>query len=233
MVEEEELKQEDIVDAEKAKATYTHIDKSEADVTIFDPRGVSDYLRTYPELRNIPEFVNIRIDELKFVWWYANPTSPLVKGLNGNGIPKYGKDTNPANRANHAYVKVWGTSIEGRDEVRFNNFTSLRFTEPVRLAIEVMSKLDYTARYRAKKIADDVFTKYESLSKLDPENFRDGGENGTIDYVKYANVLKLVSSAMADLIRIKEHGFGVVEKGKKKPENESNEMFNEFLDEQS
>ena len=53
MVEEEELKQEDIVDAEKAKATYTHIDKSESDVTIFDPRGVSDYLRTYPELRNI------------------------------------------------------------------------------------------------------------------------------------------------------------------------------------
>jgi hypothetical protein len=38
---------------------------------------------------------------------------------------------------------------------------------------------------------------------------------------------------MPDLIRIKEHGFGVVEKGKKKPENESNEMFNEFLDEQS
>ena len=231
MVEDEEVKENEIVDSAKAKSTYTRIEKSDSDVTIFDPRGVSDYLRTYPELRNIPEFVNISVAELKFVWWYANPTSPLVKGLAGNNIPNYGRDNNPANRANHAYSKVWGTSIEGRDEVRFANFTSLRFTEPVRLAIEVMSKLDYTARYRAKQIADSIFTKYESLSELSPTDFKD--EKGLTDYVKYANVLKLVSSAMADLIRIKEHGFGVMEKGKKKPENDSNEMFNEFLEEQS
>lgn len=211
----------EIVNKTKAVATYTHIDASDEDITIFDPRGVSDYLRTYPELRTIPEFTNISVGELKFVWWYANPTSPLVK-----------KEHNPANRSNKAYCKVW-TPVQGdRDEVRFTNFSALRFTEPVRMAIEMMSKLDYTTRYRAKQIVDKTFKKYEELSDLTPSNFAD--EKGVPDYVKYANVLKMVVTSMSDLIRIKEQGFGIVDKNKKKSEDEGGGgVMNEFLEEQS
>lgn len=205
------------------------VDTSAENITIFDPRGVSDYLRTYPELKNIPEFMNITIAELKFCWWFANPTSPLVRGVYNNKM-RYDKDTNPKNRANHAYSKVWTIDPKEKDEARFNNYVALRFPEPIKLAIEIMSKLDYTARYRAKKIADSIFTKYESLSELAPDSFKD--EKGLVDYVKYANVLKLVSSAMSDLIRIKEHGFGVVDKAKKKGETENDAVFNEFLEEQ-
>jgi len=222
MVEEEEkTKQEDIVDSAKAKSTYTHVYPSKEDVTIFDPRNVSDYLRTYPELKTIPEFVNISISELKFVWWYANPTSPLVKTHYWN----------PALRANKAYCNVWDYHTKSRDEIRYSNFCSLRFSEPVRLAIEVMSKMDYNTRYRARQIVDSTFKKYEELSNLTASNFADA--SGIPDYVKYANVLKMVITAMPDLIKIKEQGFGIVEKSKKKSESESGEMYNEFLEEQS
>ncbi len=228
VIKNNETSEDDIISKEKAHATHMSIKKSESDVTIFDPRGVDDYMRTYPELRTIEEFNNISIAELKFVWWYSNPTSPLVK-----------KYFNPAQRSNHAYGKVWDYSIEGRDNVRFNNFTNLRFTEPIRLAIERMAKIDYTARYRAKVVADKTFRDYEEMSKLTPEDFRINGktlEDGTIvggeiDYMKFANVKKLVLMSMPELIKVKEQGFGVVTGKGKKNANETGDMFDEFLEE--
>ena len=50
-------------------------------IALFDPRGIptSDYKQRYPELGRIDEYRPLSSNELVFVWWFANPTSPLMK----------------------------------------------------------------------------------------------------------------------------------------------------------
>jgi hypothetical protein len=49
-------------------------------ITLFDPTGIKpdDYRHKYPELDRASEFAELPARALIFVWFYANPTSPLV-----------------------------------------------------------------------------------------------------------------------------------------------------------
>lgn len=194
----------------------------EVEITIFDPRGipVDKYKQAYPELNRIIEFQNLTPKQLRFVWWYSNPTSPLV--LNESIAFK---------RATRAYYKVWGDAVN--DQKNRDALCSLRFADNLRVAVEKMATFDVSTRHKANLIADKIFSDCEKIANLTPEDFGEITESGSynnIDYVKFLSTKSLALKMLPELLKTKEEGFSVKEKTKSiKEEDDGQANISQFL----
>ena len=189
----------------------------ESEITIFDPRGIpkGKYKQSYPELNRHIEFQNRNESQMRFVWWFANPTSPLV--LNESYVVR---------RSARAYYKVWGL---GHSDVKLRRaMCEMRFGEDVKIAVEKMATFDVNSRYRANKIVDKTFEDIEIISKLTKEDFAD--DKDVVDYTKFLTAKKMALAILPELLKIKEEGFSIKEKKKKGGEEENGQQnINTFL----
>jgi hypothetical protein len=118
---------------------------------LFDPAGIKpeDYRSRYPELKRIPEFVELSATALMFVWYYANPTSELT-GIKDDFL----KVKEALEKSNFNPGKV------GREDL-----LKLHFPDAIAGAIERMSRMNEDARFRAKKMVEGILGSYETILK--------------------------------------------------------------------
>jgi len=159
-------------------------------------------LREYPELAEYPEFTKLTADNLKFVWYYASPTSNVARIGDEADRRKYAYDRSFAIK----YGKPEKNDIDGL-KLRFldGNFPS-----DVRAAIETMRRFKPSFRIRAKMMVEKNFNDLEEISKKDLKEITDVDE-----LKKYAELKLKVSEALPDLIKQLEFGFGIKTEDKK------------------
>lgn len=147
----------------------------------------------YPELGTMAEFSNLPERELRFVWFYANPSSP------------YFKVKDKKERLYLAYGESYGEVREGHKKTILAGI----FTPEVSDAIDRMQRFSVSDRGRAKRMVDQVFENFEHIiTEVDISVLVSSPEL----MAKYTDVALKISDALPDLIKKKEEGFGI--KGK-------------------
>jgi hypothetical protein len=179
---------------------------------VFDPRGYEYYKSEYPELNQIEQFRALRDKELKLVWYLSCPSSPLVE--------KFGTDLKKK------LPELFGVIFKNKFEQNFVNQFPDNIPENILVAMERMSKLDVSTRGQAKEMVDDIFSNYKTILSLPADSFKDS--QGNTDYNKYISVRKLIRAELSDIIKQKEEGFGIKDKGKKVNDNEGQDSMSEF-----
>ena len=170
---------------------------------LFGPTNEKDLKRQHPELLNVEEFKKLSVGELLFVWWYSNPTSPLVR--NDNLSEKH--------RSAEAYLKAFKSSP---DEQRKIDYASLNFPDRVKMAIDRMMKYAPGVRIRSKLMIEEILTNFEKMVKVNMDEFVtiDDDGNKVINWTgrnSYINSASKISETLPQLIKQVEEGFGVTE----------------------
>jgi len=172
-------------------------------IRLFDPTVVApeEYRHKYPEIDRIPEFNDLSARALVFIWWYANPTSPLVLSI----IDDYERV--------EAAMKI-SKFNPGKGEKE--KILSLQFENNMAIAIDKMSQFDPGIRYKGYKMIKTLFEQYEGIIAKGTDAFKvvEGkGDNQVsyIDYKKFVDTSSKVVEVMPDLIQKLEEGFGVIE----------------------
>jgi hypothetical protein len=174
---------------------------------LFGPKNEKDLKRQYPELANTPEYDKLTAGELLFIWWYANPTSPLITDDN---VPD-------KIRVGLAYEEAF-KSHPNQD--RKDKFLSFDFPDRIRLAIDKMKSYNPSARIRSQMIVNKILQNFEAMVNVDTDDFvtESTDEKGKI--VKeinftarnnYVNSCSKISETLPRLIEQVEQGFGVTE----------------------
>lgn len=163
-------------------------------IALFDPRGIptGDYKQRYPELGRIDEYRSLSSIQLVFVWWFANPTSPLLQ-----------KPISEEERSEEA-LKRCGlyNALSKEDRIRY---ISLRFPEAVNTAIQHTLKLRPDIRQEANELLENVFKNYKDLSNIN--KFKDA--EGGVDYSAYITTATKASANLPGLIKQIEEGYGI------------------------
>ena len=187
-------------------------------VTIFDPRGVKDYLSSYPELKTINEFKKLTIPQLKFVWWVANPTSELVDKDSNN----YRKDMQK--RIEIALDITLPTMIL----LEKQKWIMGRFPDRIRVAINRMESINVEMRTEAKMMIEKMWKNCKEIVDGGIDFFKD--KDGNFEPQKMATTQKIIKNELVSLIKFKEEGFGVSKSGKEgKAELEGQNNVSSYL----
>ncbi len=170
------------------------------------PQG-SFMLQEYPELKEKPELNSLRDYELRFVWYFANPTSPII-------------DCTMSDRAVKAVQFAF--LDDAVSEAERNTFITGKFTDKIRAAINVMKAFNPQVRMRAKMNAEHIFRNIEKIIHVDKVKMK---MMGFADKKQYAEMSMKVMAQMPELINIMERGFGVYEVPKKKMKTQEEESL--------
>jgi len=186
-------------------------------IRVFDPTGIKaeDYRHRYPELERTPEFSDLVAKALIFVWYYANPTSPLVLGI-----------PDDYERAKEALrVSTYNPSKTEKE-----NILRLQFNSSMAVAIKKMSDYDPGARFKGYKMIKTIFDNYEDLISKGPSVFSTTETKGNgdkavtsifTDYPRYVTTSAKIAEEIPLLLVRLEEGFGIIDiSGDQKDENE-------------
>jgi len=99
-------------------------------VLLFGPQTGKDLRRQYPELANVPEFKKLTLQEMLFVWHYANPTSPIASE-NNDRIRR---------------TKAYAAAFKEEDTLREEKYQAGNFPDSVKIAIEKMRQYEDALR---------------------------------------------------------------------------------------
>lgn len=181
---------------------------------MFSPIGIKEnyYKETYPELKKIKEFDVIKDNYLRFVWWVANTTSPLVV-----------KHDEISERIPYAIDYVWGDKLK---KVEKENLLKGNFEATLETAIYKMSELDISARDKSKTMVDKIFDQFEEIVTKGYEEFRDKDE--VVNYASYVSTMNKITEALPNLIDLKEKGFGIKNKTNVRGSNEGQKNHERF-----
>ena len=170
--------------------------------SLFQPQNDKDLKKQFPELSDVAEFDKLTSSELLFVWWYSNPTSPL---LDENSEMF---QSSPSKRAEAAFSKSF------KREDQRATYVSRNFPDKVRIAIARMGKFNASVRSKAKGIVEEILSNYEQMVKVDMSDFITNDSNGNpeINFTArnaYVNSCSKISDALPQIIRQVEEGFGL------------------------
>lgn len=186
-------------------ATSFIMDKNGTEVGLFIPPGDNKYMRDeYPELREHEEFSKLPDYHLRFVWYFANPTSPIIN----------------LSEPDRVVQAVEFTFKEGASEAERKNFIRCKFTPEIRAAIKVMARFNPAIRLRAKINAGYIFRTIEKMIYIDESRIRNMQMD---DRKRYAELSIKVMNEMPGMISIMERGFGIVGPSNKKKHKEPGE----------
>jgi len=172
--------------------------KTEYHYTIFEPGDEKDYRSKFPEFQKIPEFMSLPLSaDLKFAWYYANPTSLIAK------------IQEPEIRAMKAIEAAYDGKIK---DSKYKDLVDGKFTPELDAAIKRMKSFVPSARIRAKIIQDTMFQNLEAMVNIRPEDLI---SISTDEKKKYADFAKSVSSQLQELISSVESSYGVEIKEKR------------------
>ena len=170
---------------------------------IYDPEVCKsdEYRLKYPELKRHEEFEALPVKGLIWVWWYANPTSPIV-------------DWSPNKKAEEAFKRSKFTPTKAQKEDMLKG----RFGDDFAYAIQKMASIDSGARFKGRKMIVSILKQYERIIELGATGFvkktiKGEGENASVeeetDYQKYVNTSAKIAETVPMLIQKVEEGFGV------------------------
>lgn len=151
----------------------------------------------YPELAKISEFSALNLGELKFVWYYANRTSPYFTAKNGD----LNKIKNCIGRSFSGAQKRLSTTEYGR-------YLEGNFPEKIKNAISVMEAYNPSARTRAKIAIENIFDNLVASLDLDDE-MRKSVEKDIDEKKKYIDLSMKVSESLPTVIAQLEEGYGI------------------------
>lgn len=181
---------------------------------MFSPIGIKEnyYKETYPELKKIKEFDVIKDNYLRFVWWIANTTSPLVN-----------KYEEISERIPYAIDSVWGDKLKKLDK---ENLLKGNFEATLETAIYKMSELDISARDKSKTMVDKIFDQFEEIVSNGYDEFKD--KDDVVNYASYVSTMNKITEALPNLIDLKEKGFGIKNKTNVRGSNEGQKNHERF-----
>ena len=165
-------------------------------VTLFDPRLVDPqtYKDKYPELKNVAEYQELSYPQLIFIWWFANPTSPLVV----HGVSD----------EERVAVALEKSKLRERLNAKdIERYANLNFPDDLKAAIIRTGHMEVDLRATARETFIDMFNNYQKIR--DTKNFTD--EDGHLDYMEYMKVSTMVSNELPKLIRKIEEGMGIID----------------------
>lgn len=171
-------------------------------IRLFDPTGikVEDYRYKYPELDRTPEFTPIAPRTLIFIWWYANPTSPLVLDIH-----------DPYERVAEALVRA----SFNPSKIEKDKFLKLQFDSDMAVAIKRMENFDPGARFKSYLMIRDIFKQYQDIINKGPEAFETSEGSGDdtrkyTDYKRYVDISAKIAEELPGLLKKLEEGFGII-----------------------
>lgn len=169
-----------------------------SDVTLFYPKTARDLRIQYPELRAVPEFKKLTAREMLFVWYWANPTSPVSDELAyRKRIELCLKESGwkpDANTIKLLYEDVW--------------------PENTKSACDRMEKFETNMRNEARKVYKKIFANFSKFAEVQESDFKIIDENGIdkgIDFSarkQYVDYATKIAQEMPVIIKGMEEGFG-------------------------
>ena len=170
-------------------------------VRLFDPEGIDprNYKTMYSELAETPEFESFGGRELLFIWYYANPTSPII-------------DMKNSERVQEAF-KLSGWKPAPAEKERL---LKMSFTDKMEKAIETMGNYEPGARYVAWMMVKKMFDEYQKMVTEGKTYFtqdkfdKEGNKTGEVfDHRAYVAATKDIQVQLPSLIDKLEKGFGI------------------------
>ncbi len=175
--------------------------------TVFDPEGVSphNYRKEYPDLRNIPEFEKLTDVELITVWYFSNPTSPLVE-----------KFRDIQRRMEESHYKATGNYSRERSHKYAVDYTggNLQNNDVLKEAIDRMGKVNLSIRLQANDIVSKIMEDFYTVVNTPLTDFKKADDQ--IDFNAYVASRKNVAANLDAIIQKVESGFGTKKVSDKK-----------------
>lgn len=168
---------------------------NEKDIYVFKPTD-KDLKVEYPELAKTPEFIDLTDKELRFVWYYSNPTSPIA------GKQKKAKLIESINMAFNGQI----------DEDLKLKLVNGKIPDYLNAAIERMKLVSTSIRTQAKLYLNQAFDNIQKIIHIDPEILEG------LDYSQKKHYLELMLKVQDELPKLVdkiERGFSVIEIPKK------------------
>lgn len=187
-------------------------EKKEREITVskfsvFAPRSARTLYEDYPELKEYNDvFKALSTNDLLFVWYYANETSPLYNILN------------PYKRADECIKLTYSKGLKKIEPSFKEALLNAKFPDNMKRAIDVMSKFRVGPRLRAKIVAEKIFENLERILDIDASddtNFTN--KEGDVDWAKkkaYMDTSAKAIDIMPTLIKQIESSFSVTDKKK-------------------
>lgn len=172
-------------------------EEKEVLVTIFEPETSRDMRIEFPELAGIEEFKNLSANQMKFVWYVANRTSPLFELPRDKKILKALDIIYP-----RGYSKF-------DDLVKISNG---EIPDELDKALDKMVMFSPSNRTKAALLTDYAFSQLEKLISYTDDQIRGMDFD---DKKKYADLLIKVQNDMPKLVKNNEEMFGVKFKDRK------------------
>ncbi len=189
--------------------------KYEPEIILFGPQKGKQLKSLYPELAENPKFKNLNNEDLTFVWYFANQSSP-IKG-----------DLPDSIRA-----KVAVAEAEMKDADKKKKFIELEFNETMKAAIEEMKKYSPKTRALAMRILQTGFNNMYKMINVQVDDFKYKDDKGLekMDWTarsQYINSVKNTSEMLPGMLAQMETGFGIVDK-KTGKESEGEKTIDKF-----
>jgi len=162
--------------------------------TLLFPITEKDLRLEYEELGEVEEFKDLSNKEMKFVWFYANQTSPYIQ------LP-----------AQDRIIKCLEILKDDLSAEQLEEYYTLSFPPRIEVALEVMIKFNPKLRTEAKNITELIFKNIKKIVAVQPEDIPDMEEKK-----KYIAISMDVIKNMPELINQMEQGYGIRVKGSKK-----------------
>lgn len=168
---------------------------------LYGPRDNEDLRKTYPELSDHAEFKKISKEELLFVWYISNKSSPID--------PLWLESTKYATAASIAFKN---------NPKKREDFANQQISEDVKVAMKKMATFNPKARAIAKRMIQSVFLNLQKIANVDINNFvteeegKDGEKVKKIDWTarkQYVDMSQKISEMAPQLVKQMEEGFGI------------------------
>ena len=164
------------------------------DILLFPPHDGVDMFQEYPELASLEEFVGLSEEDLRFVWYASNVTSPIYKRYYSNRKKLIEK----------SMVEAYGKNIRTKESIKFASFMNFSFPAKIRIAMDKMQSFRVTARIKAQDAIDKSFDNILSIAKDAPSN-----ESTISDRKAYTSTVAEISKILPIILKQVEEGFGI------------------------
>jgi|GEM_PF-5943130 hypothetical protein len=160
------------------------------------PKKPKTMKEAYPELAAVPEFEELDDNELRYVYYFACKDSPFY-----NDFPIRVKESKCFDTAFGKHREV-----EGRKAAFIGDMKD----EHIVKAIIAMKMYSPTIRQRAQKMTNMMLDEYENMILA----FKNRIWLSPDDAKPYVELTVKITSALPELVKQAEHGYGITERAK-------------------
>jgi hypothetical protein len=164
-----------------------------SEFSIFAPKSKRALYIDYPELKSYPQFKDLRVHEMLFVWYYACEASPFFH-LNDDFI----RSKKAADKS--CMTSGGKLSISGPE---YKSLIDCRFPAKIERAITVMQKFKVGPRIRAKMMFEKTLENIEKILNVDASDTSQFlNKDDEVDWSKKKAFVDTITSATANIPKL-------------------------------